>query len=49
MRPYERERPVVTADLVLQLVAAFGVGPDTAVELLIVVGVNINWLCSEAA
>ncbi len=39
----------LTGQLVPQLVAAFGVGPDTAAELLIVAGDNIDRVRSEAA
>jgi transposase len=39
----------LTGNLVPQLVAAFGVGPDTAAELLIVAGDNISRVRSEAA
>jgi transposase len=39
----------LTGQLVPQLVAAFGVGPDTAAELLIVAGDNIDRVRSEPA
>jgi transposase len=39
----------LTSSLVPQLVAAFGVGPDTASELLIVAGDNIDRVRSEPA
>jgi transposase len=39
----------LTTALTPQLVDAFGVGPDTAAELLIVAGDNIDRVRSEAA
>src|SRR4051794_9787276 len=39
----------LTGQLVPQLVAAFGIGPDTAAELLIVAGDNIDRVRSEPA
>jgi len=46
---HEKLLKQLTADYVPQLVDAFGIGPDTAAELLIVAGDNIDRVRSEPA
>jgi transposase len=48
IKTHEKLLGELTGALVPQLVAAFGVGPDTAAELLIVAGDNIGRVRSEA-
>lgn len=49
IRGHEKLLGAITGDLVPELVAAFGVGPDIASELLIVAGDNPERVHSEAA
>ncbi|WP_184840554.1 IS110 family transposase [Allocatelliglobosispora scoriae] len=49
IKTHEKLLTELTTQLVPQLVAAFGVGADTAAELLIVAGDNIDRVRSEAA
>lgn len=49
IKEHERLLSELTTALTPQLVAAFGVGPDTAAELLIVAGDNIDRVRSEPA
>ena len=49
IKTHEKLLGELTSGLVPQLVAAFGVGPDTAAELLIVAGDNIDRVRSEPA
>ncbi|MEV4418307.1 transposase, partial [Catellatospora sp. NPDC049609] len=49
IKGHEKLLAKLTGELVPQLVAAFGVGADTAAELLIVAGDNIDRVRSEAA
>jgi len=49
IKAHEKLLAQLTGQLTPQLVAAFGIGPDTAAELLIVAGDNIGRVRSEAA
>lgn len=49
VKGHEELLATLTSSLVPELVAAFGIGPDTASELLIIAGDNIERVRSEAA